>query len=304
MPLTTTAPIACFGEVLWDILPNGKHVGGAPFNVCYHLNQLGLHASMISSVGNDADGIAIRQELQQKKMSMDFLQESVKPTGTVTGQLASNEEMVYTITEGVAWDDIKLTAASLELVKAAPCLIFGSLAARSDTSRTTLLDLLDQANCAVFDVNLRAPYYSPDLIRRLLNKTSILKINENELDQLTNWFGKPGTVAEQLEQLTERFYIEEIVLTRGANGSLIYKEKQQWIQEGIPSKIADTVGSGDAFLAGYLYARFQGYDTPQQAATANTLAAWVTQSFGACPPYDSTLIASINHSRNIKPELQ
>lgn len=304
MPISTTAPIACFGEVLWDILPNGKHVGGAPFNVCYHLNQLGLHAGMISSVGNDEDGIAIRQELQQKKMSMDFLQESTKPTGTVTGQPSSNAEMVYTITEEVAWDDIRLTESTSQLVQAAPCFIFGSLAARSETSRTTLFQLLDLTNCAVFDVNLRAPFYSPELIRRLLNKTSILKINENELNQLTNWFGQPGTIAEELEQLAERFFIEEIVLTRGANGSLIYKEKQSWIREGITAKIADTVGSGDAYLAGYLYARFQGYDTPQQAVTANTLAAWVTQSFGACPPYDASILASINHLRNIKPELQ
>lgn len=303
MPLISNAPVACFGEVLWDILPSGKQVGGAPFNVCYHLDQLGLPTKMISCIGEDEDGIAIRRELQDKKMSMDFLQTSTQPTGTVVGQLSSEDEMVYTIVEDVAWDQIQLTEANSKLVEEAPYFIFGSLAARSPNSRSALLSLLERANCAVFDVNLRAPFFNADLIAMLLHQTTILKINEKELDQLSAWFGEETSVAGKLQHLTQQFNIDEIVLTRGAHGALIYKDGQEWIQKGKPTQVADTVGSGDAFLAGYLFAKSEGLDTPEQAATANTLAAWVTQSYGACPPYTAAIREFINHSRIIKPRL-
>ncbi len=294
MSYKSTHPIVCFGELLWDILPGGKHPGGAPYNVCYHLNQLGLPAIMITAIGDDADGYALLKELRQQEMSADYLQKSALPTSTVIGELSADNEMVYTITPNVAWDDIHLTEENQRLVENAPYFIFGSLAARSNTTKQTLLQLLRLAHTKVFDVNLRAPHYNKPLISELLSHTNILKINERELDQLSTWFASPGSTEKNLQRISTLFSIEEIIVTKGAGGSIVFKENNLWYQDSEVVAVADTVGSGDAFLAGYLLAREKGLDKIRQSQMANRLAGWVTQSYGGCPPYTSAIRNALN----------
>lgn len=297
MSLFSIAPVACFGEILWDMLPTGRRLGGAPFNVCYHLGQFGVPARMISRIGGDEAGAAIQTLLQEQQMDESFVQVTANaPTGYVFATEVRPNEMEYEIVEDVAWDGIVTTPGNLALVAEAPFFVFGSLAARSATSHDTLFALLDNATCAVFDINLRQPFYSSGLISSLLEKTHILKINENELDILAGWFGFAGDVLQKLQALVRRFSLNEILLTRGADGALVFKDGMHWSRAGIATTVADTVGSGDAFLAGYLYARLSGAAMDQRIDFANQLAAWVTQFYGACPPYDNSVPELINHS--------
>lgn len=297
MSLLSTAPVACFGEILWDMLPTGRRLGGAPFNVCYHLGRLGVRASMISCIGADEAGTAIQKLLEEQQVDDAFVQVTTHaPTGYVFATEVRLNEMEYEIVEDVAWDGIVTTPGNLALVAEAPFFVFGSLAARSATSHDTLFALLDNATCAVFDINLRQPFYSPALISSLLEKTHILKINENELDILSGWFGFAGDVLQKLQALVRRFSLNEVLLTRGADGALVFKDGMHWSRAGIATKVADTVGSGDAFLAGYLYARLSGAAMDHRIDFANRLAAWVTQCYGACPPYDHSVPELINHS--------
>ena len=253
MSLLSTAPVACFGEILWDILPTGRRLGGAPFNVCYHLGRLGVPARMISRIGGDEAGAAIQTLLQEQQVDESFVQVTANaPTGYVFATEVRPNEMAYEIVENVAWDGIVTTPGNLALVAEAPFFVFGSLAARSATSHDTLFALLDNATCAVFDINLRHPFYAAGLISSLLEKTHILKINENELDILAGWFGFAGDMLQKLQALYRRFSLNEILLTLGADGALVFKDGMHWSRAGIATKVADTVGSGDAFLAGYL----------------------------------------------------
>jgi fructokinase len=305
MPSLSITPVACFGEILWDVLPGGKRLGGAPFNVAYHLGQLGVPVRMISSIGNDADGAAIRDLLAEKQVSPDFLQTAAaKPTSMVYATESAAHEMQYEIVEDVAWDEIVVTPENSKLVAEAPFFVFGSLSARAPVSRNTLMTLLEQAECAVFDINLRQPFYSPALITALLEKTSILKINEGELDILSDWLGYSGDTLHKLNAIAGRFSLGEILVTRGANGALVYKEGNHWSCDGIATTVADTVGSGDAFLAGYLFAWLSRSPMEQRIQVANQLAAWVTRSYGACPPYDAAISTLIHQLIIKKPALQ
>lgn len=304
MSLLSTAPVACFGEILWDILPTGRRPGGAPFNVCYHLGRLGVPARMISCIGADEAGMSIQALLQEQAVDATYVQVvDHVPTGYVYAREVRPNEMQYEIVEGVAWDEIVTSPENMALVAEAPFFVFGSLAARATTSHDTLFALLGKATCAVFDINLRPPFYSVPLISSLLEKTHLLKINESELDMLAGWFGFKGNMLEKLEALSRRFSLEEILLTRGADGALVYKEGRHWSRNGIVTHVADTVGSGDAFLAGYLYARLAGAAMDQRIEAANQLAAWVTQFYGACPPYDHAILELINHSLTQKTAL-
>lgn len=286
------------------MLPAGRRLGGAPFNVCYHLDRLGVPARMIARIGADEAGASIQALLKSQQLSAAYVQTSVQePTGYVYAREVRPHEMEYEIVEGVAWDAIECTPDNRALVAEAPFFVFGSLAARSAVSHDTLFALLETSTCTVFDINLRPPFFSGPLIRSLLEKTHILKINEAELDLLAGWFGLAGDTGQKLDALCQQFSLNEILLTRGAQGALVYKEGKHWSRAGIATTVADTVGSGDAFLAGYLYARLSGASMEQRIEVANQLAAWVTRFHGACPPYDPGIRTLIHHSLTQKTAL-
>lgn len=180
----------CFGEVLWDILPEGAVPGGAPMNVAYHLNKLSKPTSIISKIGDDENGNKLVGFLKKYNVSTELIQvDQQHETGTVLATHGENNEMHYDIVKPVAYDFIDLSNQLKEKVAVAPVFIFGSLAARSEHSRNTLLQLIDAAQTKVLDINLRPPHYEKHVVENLLDKATILKLNNNELDILCDWLG-------------------------------------------------------------------------------------------------------------------
>ncbi|MFN7115595.1 MAG: carbohydrate kinase family protein [Saprospiraceae bacterium] len=243
----------CFGEVLWDLLPSGKVAGGAPMNVAFHLQQLGIATRMISRIGKDALGEALLDFLQQKNVATDFIQQDDHyATGVVNVTFSDRNEPIYTIEQPVAWDFIRNSPPIVELVKNAAVFVHGSLIARSTTSCQTLLALIEAAPVRVFDVNLRTPFYSKELIKTLLPNTNLLKMNEDEAELLCEWFAGGTNWKDRLPKLQEQYNIDAVLVTLGKAGAQLTQAGETFTQSGFPIKVQDTIGSGDAFLAGFL----------------------------------------------------
>ncbi len=277
---------ACFGEVLWDILPEGKILGGAPLNACYHLIKSGLSSTIITSIGNDPSGKEIREIMLQRGICTDLVQETLQyPTGYVLAEPGPGGETTYRFGEDLAWDHIAVTAENRLAVSQADYFIFGTLAARSAESRRSLFALLELAPTPVLDINLRPPHVDYNLLPRLLQHASILKLNESELELLASLFACSGNTKHQVAQLAASFGISEIILTCGAKGALVWKDGNTWSHPGFRVTVADTIGSGDAFLAAYLAGRATGESMESRLERANRLAAFVTTKQGACPAY-------------------
>jgi len=180
-----TPKIVCFGEVLWDFLPSGKVAGGAPMNVACHATQLGISTQMVSKIGRDELGEILIEFLNKKGVDTKLVQiDDTFSTGTVNVSLDANDSPVYEIVTPVAWDYINVDLLNKSAVKNADAFVFGSLSARNETSRNTLLELLDLARLKVFDVNLRSPFYNETLIMQLLNLADIVKMNDEELEKM------------------------------------------------------------------------------------------------------------------------
>jgi fructokinase len=245
--------VICFGEVLWDLLPSGPVAGGAPMNVAFQLNQLGVPAGMISRVGNDTLGKELTELLQEKKVPLQLLQiDAQKPTGTVKVTLDDSGHPSYEIVADVAWDHISNNAELLAAVSEADLFVFGSLVARHNTSHDTLFACLDAAKKRVFDINLRAPFYSKELVHSLLQRSDIVKMNDQELDVLSEWFGLDGGQNAQMQLIRSLYGMEVLAVTRGANGAVVLDKNGFHSHVGYTVKVQDTIGSGDAFFAGYL----------------------------------------------------
>ncbi|MGH2643733.1 MAG: PfkB family carbohydrate kinase, partial [Chitinophagaceae bacterium] len=181
--------IVCFGEVLWDMLPNGNKIGGAPLNVTYHLHKLGIDAALASRIGVDTLGNGIRDFIIKNCSSGSLLQmDTVHPTSTVKAEIQPNHEVTYNIIEEVAWDFIEYDHLLNELITKADYLVYGSLITRNKISRTALYKVLESKLTKVLDVNLRKPFYSKEILRYLLMKANIVKMNEAELQLISEWF--------------------------------------------------------------------------------------------------------------------
>ncbi len=261
-------------------------------NVAYHLQQLGVEATLISRVGHDERGRKLLEHLQEWGLSTAFCQ--VDPdhaTSEVQVRMNENKDVSYDIVYPVAWDYIALQEALVPLLQHADTLIFGSLITRSEVSRQTLLELLKRSACNVFDVNLREPYYSPDMLAQLLPHAHLLKLNLAELELVTNWFGRNLTTEQdRINLLQDQFNIQEVIVTKGSRGASFYTPAQQYFQEAYPVQVADTIGSGDSFLAAFL-AKSLSHAQPEVAlAYAAALSAFVTMHHGACPPYSLPLL--------------
>lgn len=288
--------VICFGEILWDNLKEGRRLGGAPLNVCYHLNKMGVKSTFISKLGNDGDGAAIRQEL--KRMGIDdrfcFTSDDM-PTSTVEVKLSATHEVTYEILQNVAWDAIGLTKEMEDLVKAAAGFVYGSLVARSEVSRKTLLTLLPFAKYRVLDLNLRSPFYSQPLIEELLSYAHLLKLNEDELRKVSCWLGvKQEDTFIRLNAVMQSFPdIAEILFTRGENGAIYFSREKNASVEALKVNVQDTVGSGDSFLAAFLAGKFQGISIPDALRQAALLSGFVATQKGACPEYDAQMLAGL-----------
>jgi fructokinase len=284
-----TIKIACFGEVLWDLFPGkDKRAGGAPFNVAYNLFKMGIDARMISSVGNDGLGIEIISKITGWGISTDSIQvNNNQPTSTVVATFDEHKEAHYDIVTGVAWDFIKTLPADKALISTADALVFGSLATRGEQSRNTLFSLIESSTFNVFDINLRKPHYDMDVIRDLLHKSQVAKFNKAELLLLLESLGKDYTSEEDaINYLHDTFNLPEIIVSKGSKGALYAVNGSFHLYPAVHITVEDTVGSGDAFLAGFLSKRFEkGASVNDIMQQAVSLGAFITSKEGACPEY-------------------
>lgn len=282
--------IVCFGEILWDNLKEGRRLGGAPLNVCYHLNKLGINSSIVTQIGSDPDGIEILKELKRLGVSDEFCTTSAyKPTSTVNVKVTEPEQISYEIVEDVAWDYIKCTDDIKKLVTNASGLVFGSLIARNEISRHTLFGLIKKSKYRIFDVNLRYPFYSKDLIYSLLEETDLLKLNEDEITIISKWLGsgRGEEINQKITYLQACFpNIKEIILTRGSMGAIYFSDTESIKVDAYPVEVQDTVGSGDAFLAGFVANKINKKPIRTALQQASILSSYIAGQRGGCPEYD------------------
>lgn len=280
--------VVCFGEVLWDYLPQGRKAGGAPMNVAYHLLQLGCSSELISKVGNDEDGKQLVQKLKKWGLAMDWCQMGDEaPTSRVEVQIdTETDEVTYDIIFPAAWDYITYQSWYDAMIPASQAFVFGSLAARSAQTRETLHRLLQIAPYKVCDINLRTPFYDRAEVKYLLREADLLKLNEHELVQITDWFDEPyRDRSDRIQFLLGQFELGEIILTKGADGASYFTPKMSRHVDACEVKVNDTVGSGDSFLAAFLSQKLQGVDIKNALDLASAISAFVTTKPGPCPEY-------------------
>ncbi len=285
----------CFGEILWDILPHRTMPGGAPMNVCYHLNKMGVQAALVSKIGKDKNGADLVHFLQENSIPTALLQEdNNNPTGTVTAT-QMDDEMHYEIVAPVAWDFIEASSTLVKKVAEASYFVCGSLAARNETTKNTLLQLLDVAQTKVIDINLRAPYYNQPTIEALLKHANILKLNHHELDLISKWYSHEVNLERQMQLLKDKFSISVIIVTRGSDGAVLMEANKLYYHQGFTLKINDSIGCGDAFLAGFLSKRIVGEVAESALNFACQTGAFIATQQGGCPAYNINDIERISH---------
>jgi len=275
------------GEVLWDLLPSGPQLGGAPANFACHASQLGAEAHLISRVGQDKRGDEIVHRIHELGLSVSDLQvDAAAPTGTVCVSLSGSGVPEYAIHEEVAWDRIAASPEALTIACTADAVCFGTLAQRSAVSRAAIQRLVSASSAnalRVFDINLRQRFYDQEIIEQSLKIANVLKLNDQELAVLSLMFELTGGVHDKIEQLASRFGLQLVALTRAEHGSLLYQSRS-WseLRDG-QADVVDTVGAGDAFTAALvmgLLLRFRLEDIHRNAAE---VAAFVCSCHGATP---------------------
>ena len=275
------------GEVLWDLLPAGPQLGGAPANFAYHAHALGATAFVVTRVGNDDLGKAIVERFERIEITGDTIQvDDDAPTGTVTVALSANGIPHYIIHENVAWDRLAVTTPAFEAVRAADALCFGSLAQRSDISRDAIQRLVAAAPATalrVFDVNLRQHYFSRDVIERSLRLANVLKLNDDELPILAQLFGLTGSIRHQIETFAQTFSLQLVALTRGPAGSLLFQAGEWSDCPSVPTTVVDTIGAGDAFTAALVLGRLCNMPLDAVNTLAQEVARHVCSCAGATP---------------------
>lgn len=276
------------GEVLWDLLPDGKKIGGAPANFAYHVSQFGLPGCVVSAVGNDPLGNEIISDFAAKGLRNNLARVDF-PTGTVKVALNADGIPVYDITEHVAWDNIPFTPALRDLARRTKAVCFGSLARRSAVSRSTIaefLDALDPANdpLIVFDINLRQHFYSRELIVDSMQRCNILKINDEELEIVSDLFSLPGAgFTDRCRALLNAYNLRMLILTCGINGSYVFTPDGYSFRPTPVVEVADTVGAGDSFTASFIASLLRGRTIDQAHARATEVSAYVCTCNGAMP---------------------
>jgi len=285
----------CFGEVLWDRLPTGAKPGGAPLNVALHLSAIGLNASVASKVGKDEAGEELVAFLKNSGVDTSLIQTDENlPTSEVLVHLDESNNATYEICEPVAWDNINLSKELLQKANECGLLIYGSLASRNKTTRNTLLKLLETDAVKLIDVNLRKPYDKQEVLEILLIKSDIVKLNDDELAVFGHWRGVNSNVEKKLiEWFVAEYGFKMVCVTKGDKGATMYFEGQFYEHPGFKVHAVDTVGAGDAFLAGIVAAFLLKKDPNEAIALACATGAFVASQAGATPKYDMQVIEKI-----------
>ena len=286
--MKTERPIVGIGEILFDLLPSGAQLGGAPANFAYHVCCLGGRGVAVSAIGKDKLGEEVKSILASKKLEA-VLPEVDFPTGVVKVSLDDRGVPEYTIIENVAWDNVPYTAEMKALASQAAAVCFGTLAQRNPVTRATVMSFIadmPEDSLKVYDINLRQHFYSREIIEESLKVADILKINDEEIGVVGELFGMEGEYEAICRVLIECYGLKLVILTKGAAGSDVITMEETHSVECPVVKIADTVGAGDSFTAAFVHAYLRGDSLADCHAVANRISAFVCSRSGAMPDYD------------------
>lgn len=276
------------GEALWDVLPEGKKIGGAPANFAYHVSQFGLPSCVVSAIGDDALGKEIIENFTSKGLDQ-LIAEVPYPTGTVQVEIDQTGIPLYDIKENVAWDNIPYTEHLDALAKRTKAVCFGSLAQRNVVSRETINHFLDTMpkdddSLIVFDVNLRQGFYNKEILCKSMQNCNILKINDEELITVSRMFGYPGIdLQDKCWILLGKYNLKKLILTCGINGSYVFTPGNVSFQPTPKVEVADTVGAGDSFTAAFIASILKGKSVTEAHTIAVKTSAFVCTQKGAMP---------------------
>lgn len=289
--------IIAIGEIVWDCLPAGNQLGGAPLNFAFFAKELSAQAYAVSAVGNDELGDETLHVASATGVNLDFVQRNDLPTSRVLVTLDENGIPQYEIVEGVAWDAVECPDSALELVRDASVICWGSLAQRTEKSRQSVLSMLSAAPASclkVFDINIRQHYYSLEVIKNSLEYADILKLNEDELPLVAEMLGMTGSEEAVISEIIERYSLKYVVYTHGADFSRVYGAEGLLSHQDTPKvKVADTVGAGDSFTAVLVTSLLQGRNIATAHALAVEVAAFVCTQHGAINSLPAEIISKL-----------
>jgi fructokinase len=290
--------IVGLGELVWDLFPGKKQLGGAPANFSYMTHLLGDNGVIASRLGTDALGVEARESLDRLQVDASHVQtDSAHPTGTVVVQLAADGQPSYEIIEPVAWDFLEWTPEWQHLARHADAVCFGSLSQRSRISHETVRTFLrwtEPTALRVFDVTLRQNFYSRMVLEESIRSANIIKCNEEELFTLVRVFGSSAkTIDEAAHAFLGAYDLELVCVTRGARGSSLYSRKGSDTHPGLHVEVADTVGAGDAFAAALVHHYLRGSSLKTTNDAANQMGAWVASQAGATPPTNEEILERV-----------
>ena len=286
--------IVGMGEALWDVLPEGKKIGGAPANFAYHVSQFGFDSRVVSAVGNDELGDEIMKVFKEKQLKTQ-IERVDYPTGTVQVTLDDEGVPCYEIKEGVAWDNIPFTDELKRLALNTRAVCFGSLAQRNEVSRATINRFLDtmpdiDGQLKIFDINLRQDFYTKEVLRESFQRCNVLKINDEELVTISRMFGYPGIdLQDKCWILLGKYNLKMLILTCGINGSYVFTPGNVSFQPTPKVDVADTVGAGDSFTAAFIASVLKGKSVAEAHSIAVRTSAFVCTKDGAMPVLPSDL---------------
>lgn len=276
--------VLCVGELLWDSLPEGLFLGGAPFNVACHLRANGLPVAMVSRIGDDRLGDEAMERAARYGIDLELLQvDGSLPTGFVRVRVDEGGTPSYDILQPAAWDAIATTDALLRRAAAARAIVFGTLAQRNAVSRATVRRLWESDALMVCDLNLRPPFVDRAIVEASLGRAAVVKLSEEELARVGEWFAWSGDYRVRVSALASRFGCPVVCLTRGRNGAVLLRDGRWTEHPGYAVEVRDTVGAGDAFLAVLLAGLLAGADDETLLKDANMAGAYVVTQFGAVP---------------------
>lgn len=293
--MSKQSTVVGIGEALWDMLPEGKQMGGAPANFAYHASQFGCDSYVVSAVGDDDPGREIIAKYHDKRLK-HVIATVPYPTGTVEVELDTKGVPCYNIKENVAWDNIPYTAELEALAQRTQAVCFGSLAQRNIASRDTICRFLDampdmEETLKIFDINLRQHFYTEEVLCDSMRRCNILKINDEELSTVSRMFGLADfSVQEQCRALLEEYNLRTLILTCGADGSYVFTPGRVSFIHTPHVSVADTVGAGDSFTATFAASLLRGASTDEAHKLAVEVSAYVCTQHGAMPDLPQNLV--------------
>ena len=291
--------IICFGEILWDLFPDGKKLGGAPFNVASSLKNLGADVEFISRIGNDSLGKELLMKVKNHGVSISHIQkDAIYSTGEVQVKLDSSGVAQYEISKDAAWDFIEVLPETIEMVRSASAFIFGSLIARSK-SFEALNFFLKVSKFRVFDLNLRPPFYNQSLLFQLMQQSDMLKFNDEELYKIANDMESPfNSMNQHIEFIVKKTNVNIICVTMGKYGAVLYHKGDWFYNSGYKVKVVDTVGAGDAFLATLVNGLVKNEPLQKTINYACAMGALVANNSGANPNITESELKSFVENSN------